>query len=112
MAENIKKYALLYGAFVIYSFVAICSKYASAQSSIVKMGVFLGLEIVFLGIYAIVWQQVLRHFSLITAMANKGVVVILNLMWSIILFGESIGIFNVIGAVVIIFGIWMVSSDE
>ncbi len=111
MINNVKKYILLYGAFLIYSFVAICSKYASPQSTLFKICLFLGLEIVFLGIYALVWQQVLRHFTLITAMASKGVVVILNLLWSILLFGEKINVYNIIGAGIIIFGIWMVSSD-
>lgn len=110
--EKIKKYGLLYGAFIVYSFVAICSKYASGQPTIIKMCLFLGLELLFLGAYAIIWQQVLKHFSLVTAMASKGVVVILNLLWSILLFSEKITLFNVIGAGIIIFGIWMVSTDD
>ena len=109
--QNIKKYILLYGAFFIYSLVAVCSKYASMQSTFIKICFFLGLEIVFLGLYAIIWQQVLKNFSLVTAMASKGSVVILNLLWSVLLFSEKITLFNVIGAAVIIFGIWMVSTD-
>lgn len=57
------------------------------------------------------WQQVLKRFSLVTAMANKGVVVIINLIWSVLLFQEAITIYNIIGAAIIIGGIWMVSSD-
>ena len=70
-----------------------------------------GLEVVCLGVYAIIWQQVLKDFSLVTAMASKGVVVIINLIWSVLLFGETVTLYNIIGAVIIIFGIWMVSSD-
>ena len=44
-------------------------------------------------------------------MANKGVVVIINLIWSVLLFREVITIYNIIGAAIIIGGIWMVSSD-
>ena len=53
----------------------------------------------------------MKYFSLVQAMASKGVVVILNMLWSILLFSEKISVFNVIGAGVIIFGIWMVSTD-
>lgn len=111
MKSNLKKYLLLYGAFLIYSASTICAKFASAQPHIIKVFVFMGLEVVCLGVYAIVWQQVLKHFTLVTAMASKGVVVIFNLIWSVLLFGETISIYNIVGAGIIIFGIWMVASD-
>lgn len=111
LLKNIKKYGLLYGAFLIYSGTTICAKYAAQQDMLIKVLVFMGLEVICLGIYAIVWQQVLKDFSLVTAMASKGVVVIINLIWSVLLFGETITLYNIIGAVIIIFGIWMVSSD-
>ncbi len=108
---SIKKYILLYGSFFIYSLSAICAKLASCQNLPIKVLVFIGLEIFCLGVYALVWQQVLKKFSLVTAMANKGVVVIINLIWSVLLFREVITIYNIIGAAIIIGGIWMVSSD-
>ncbi len=109
--EKIKQYLLLYGAFIIYSGVSIFAKYASKQDTLYKMCVFIALEIICLGVYAIVWQQVLKHFSLVTAMASKGIVVIFNLIWSILLFDEVITVNNIVGAAIIIFGIWVVSSD-
>ena len=84
---------------------------AAGQESLFRMMFYLGLEVICLGGYAIVWQQVLKKFPLVTAMANKGVVVIFNLIWSVILFGEAVTMYNVLGAIVIIGGIWMVSSD-
>lgn len=112
LINYIKKYGLLYGALLIYSASTICAKLASSQSTTIKVLVFFGLEFVCLGVYAIIWQQVLKHFSLVTAMASKGVVVIFNLIWSVILFGETISLANILGAAIIIFGIWMVSSDD
>ena len=73
--------------------------------------VFFCAEIVFLGIYAIIYQQALKRFSLVVAMSNKGITVILGLLWSVILFHENVGLLNVLGAVFIIFGIGLVSSD-
>lgn len=106
-----KEYVLLFSAFFVYSFVAICSKYAAGQSSFIRICLFLALEVVFLGAYALIWQQALKHFPLVTAMASKGVVVILNLFWSVLLFHESVNILNVLGAGAIIFGIWVVATD-
>ncbi|MDO5156760.1 MAG: transporter [Eubacteriales bacterium] len=110
--QKIKKYCLLYIALLIYSASTICAKFAASQSMLIKIVVFFGLEFICLGVYAIFWQQVLKHFSLVTAMASKGVVVIFNLIWSVILFGETISLANILGAAIIIFGIWMVSSDD
>lgn len=110
--EKIKKYVLLYGAFLIYSLVSICAKTASSQPTMIRVCVFIGLEVLCLGIYAVLWQQVLKSFPLVTAMASKGVVVILNLIWAVLLFQEEISVLNIIGAIVIIVGIWMVSSND
>ncbi|MDF2881115.1 MAG: hypothetical protein K0R54_1672 [Clostridiaceae bacterium] len=109
---NIRRYILLYSAFLIYSGIMICSKLA-ALHKILSMNFFfyIGLEIMLLGMYAIIWQQVLKKFSLVVAMANKGVVVILGLLWSVVLFKEVVSIYNVIGAIIIILGIKVVSKD-
>lgn len=117
MNQNARKSAwhfmLLYLAFLIYSGTTVFSKLAAKQDGItVSFLLFLGLEIVCLGIYAIIWQQVLKNMSLVTAMANKGVVVIFGLLWSVLLFQENIDLCNLLGSALIIFGIWMVSTDE
>lgn len=111
LLKNIKKYGSLYIAFIIYSGSSICAKYASRQDTMLKILVFMVLEIMCLGIYAIIWQQILRYFSLVTAMASKGIVVIFNLIWSVMLFSETVTLYNLIGASVIILGIWVVSTD-
>lgn len=109
----VQRFALLYFAFFIYSGTTVFSKLAAMQNGItIKFLFFLGMEVVCLGIYAIIWQQVLKKMSLITAMSNKGVVVIFGLLWSVFLFHESISLYNLLGAALIIFGIWMVSADD
>ena len=109
--DKIKNYAMLYGAFLLYSASTVCAKLAAGQNILFKIVLFLGLEIVCLGFYALIWQQTLKRFSLIVAMASKGIVVIFNLIWSVLLFQEVISFYNVLGAAIIIFGIWVVSSD-
>ncbi len=108
----IKKYGFLYFAFLIYSFVSVFAKIASGQDSLLETLFFVGVEIVFLGLYALIWQQALKRFPLVVAMSNKGIVVILGLVWSVLFFNEQITINNIFGAALIIIGIWMVSSDD
>ncbi len=108
-----KEYILLYGAFVVYSTSTVFAKLASqAGFGEINFYVFCALEVVCLGIYALLWQQVLKRFSLVTAMSSKGVVVIFSLCWAVMLFGEKITRNNLIGAVLIIVGIRLVSKDE
>lgn len=111
-ARGPTKFLYLYGALVIYSMVTVCSKLASSYA--IPSGgflLFLGLEIAALAVYAIVWQQAISHFSIVFAISNKGLVVILGLVWSVLLFKEAISVFNIVGAAVIVVGVWIVSAD-
>jgi len=110
--NNIYRFILLYGAFLVYSLVAVLAKIAAKQSSLIATAVFAGCEIICLGIYALLWQQVLKRFSLITAIANKGCVIIYNLFWAWLLFNELITLTNIVGSIIIVFGIILVSQDE
>ena len=103
---------LLYFSFIIYSFVSVSAKMASSKDSIYEALLFFGLELFLLGIYAIIWQQVLKRFPVIMAVSSKGITVVFALIWAILLFHEDITFFNIVGAAMIIIGIVMVSNDE
>ena len=98
--RRLRDYAVLYGAFLVYSASTVCAKYAARQDMMVKVLVFAVLELVCLGVYALVWQQVLSRFPLVVAMANKGSVVLINLIWSVLLFGEQVNGYNLAGAAI------------
>lgn len=110
--RSLMDYVVLYGAFFIYSASTVCAKFAARQDLMIKVLVFMALELLCLGFYALVWQQVLNRFPLVVAMACKGSVVLINLIWSVLLFGEHINIWNLAGALIIIGGIWLVSADD
>lgn len=100
-------------SFLVYSFIGVVSKTASAQGFFTPaFFLYAFFVIALLGIYALLWQQVLKKFPLVKAYSNKGVVVIWNLLWAVIFFQESITIENLIGSAVIIFGIMVVSLDD
>lgn len=58
-----------------------------------------------LGVYAVLWQQVIKRMPLSMAYMFKGTSLIFVLLISALLFGESITTNNLIGSAVIVFGI-------
>ncbi len=63
-------------------------------------------------VYAILWQQVLMMLTLNEAYANKGVVMVWTILGSYFIFNETITINNVIGGIVIVFGVIMVAFNS
>ena len=64
-----------------------------------------------LGIYAIMWQQVLKKFSLTTAFFNKAVIIIWGMLWGLVFFKEVITVKMIIGATIVLLGVGMVVKD-
>lgn len=109
---NYSKYLILYLAYFVYSISAVCAKYAAKQTTVKGVVLFILLEIACLGVYALIYQQALKRFPLSVALSNKGITVILTLMWAVLLFHEQISGFNLLGSASIIAGICLVSLDE
>ena len=109
-----KKYFALYGVFILYSFSTVFSKLASGQEFLsMDFIVLYGIMIFILGIYAILWQQVLKRFDLGVAYANKAVVIVLGLLWGKLFFDEAISLNKIVGALIIIIGVYLVvKTDE
>jgi uncharacterized membrane protein len=106
-------YLLLHLTFFLYSLSAVLAKTAAIQGLFTyRFFLFAFAELIFLGIYALLWQQALRRFPLVKAFSNKGAVVIWNLLWAAVLFHEQITVFNLIGSLIIMIGIMVVSSDD
>ena len=98
--------AILLLVYLFYSTVSIATKFTSLQEFL-SLKYFLGLAIVvaMLGIYAIIWQQVLKRIDLTTAYMFKGTSLIFVLLFSALLFNETITLWNVVGAAFIVGGI-------
>ncbi len=114
MQDKIKSFIELHVLLIIYSLGGICSKFAG-QSKFLSLRFFLfyGMVFLILAVYAIVWQQILKKLPLVTAYANKAVTVVWGLIWGMLIFKEKITINNIVGALIIIVGIYMVvKSDE
>ena len=91
---------------MLYACVGICTKMAALQApmSWPYLLWFCG-AVAIIGIYAILWQQVLRRIELSTAYMFKGTTLIFTMLIAALLFGETITIPNIIGSVIIVTGI-------
>ena len=58
------------------------------------------------------WQFLLELIPLTTAYLRKGILYILILIWSVILFQEKVTVNNIIGSIIIIAGICIHGMDE
>lgn len=100
------KYFALIGVNLIYACTYICTKMASRQDILSRSYlVWIAGAICVMGVYAVLWQQLIMRMPLSTAYMFKGTSLIFVLLISAILFGEAITINNVIGSAIIISGI-------
>lgn len=108
-----KDYAFLHISILIYSVTIVLSKLAAGYDFL-SLGYIIcyGGMVAVLGIYAILWQQVIKRFEPSVAYSHKSVTVIWALIISAVLFGESITFGNIIGTALIVCGVVMVSQDD
>ncbi len=110
---KIKQLIILQAIIMIYTLSSVVAKFASGEEFLTfKFIVFYGLEILILGIYAILWQQIIKKFDLSIAYANKAMSLLWSLLWAILFFKESITVKNVIGVIIVIIGTIIVNSDD
>ncbi|MCM1299439.1 MAG: triose-phosphate transporter family protein [Firmicutes bacterium] len=111
---KIKHFLILNLILLFYSLGGILSKTAAGKP-------FLSLEFILLyggmlfilGVYAILWQQIIKHIPLNVAYANKAVCLIWGMIWGAVIFKEQITLSNLIGAAVVIAGVLlMVTGGE
>lgn len=106
-------YILLYVAFIIFSCTSFFGKLASQYSFLsIEFIIFYGMELVVLFVYALLWQKVLKRFELSVAYANRPVVTLLGMLWGVLLFNETVTWNMVLGALLIVLGIWMVVTND
>lgn len=114
--EKTKRLFILHISILIFSFTGIFSKLTA--NSIGQNGIFsiytymfAALILINCGIYAIFWQQNLKHFDVNIAYAHRSVYNIWSLLWSVLIFSEKISIGNILGTLLIIAGIWLMQSE-
>lgn len=106
MERSLPKYLALIGVNLIYACTSIFTKMASRQE-ILSWPYLLWIAgaVGVMGVYALLWQQVIRRMPISTAYMFKGTSLIFVLLFSALLFGEGITTNNLIGSAIIIAGI-------
>ena len=101
-----KWFLILHLSLIVNSTAGIASKMAGRQKFLSFGFCFwYGLVLVITFMFALVWQQVLKHMSLTFAFTNKPITVIYSLIWGATVFGENVSPKMVIGSLVILAGI-------
>lgn len=112
-SNRVKILILLSLSLVIQSLSSVFIKYAGKFDTLSKEFIFFYvLAVSCLGVFAIMWQLLLELIPLTTAYLRKGILYILILIWSVILFKEQVTLNNIIGSVIIIAGISIHGMDE
>ena len=114
MKDSKVKYLLILHLLLgVYSLTGVASKFAAGEEMLSFRFILLyGLVLFGLFVYAIAWQQIIKHMPLISAYANRGVTVIWGLIWGYFIFSEEITVRKRVGAAVIIGGIVLIVTAD
>ncbi|EOS25390.1 hypothetical protein C804_04489 [Lachnospiraceae bacterium A4] len=111
-AEKLKNVLLLQGVIVLYTVSSVMSKEASASGdNLLRFLFFFGMEFVILGVYAVLWQQMIKRFELSVAYANRSMAVVWSMVWAVVFFHDTITVQNVLGVVLVVAGTWIINTE-
>ena len=97
----------------IYTLSTVFAKFASGEEFLsFKFILFYGIEMLLLGLYAIIWQQLIKKFDISVAYANKAMGLLWSIIWAILIFNDTITIKNIIGVIIVIIGTIIVNSEN
>lgn len=109
--KNYKIYLLLLFSVFMISFDTVIFKTAAGYPTLSKEFImWYALALVIYFFYAIFWQIILKHFPLSIAYSVRCIVVILGLIWSVLIFNQKITVFNIIGAALILVGVFLATK--
>lgn len=110
---RIPMYVMLHALMLLFSLSPVCSKLAGRQPFLsLPFFFYYGMVIVILGIYALVWQQIIKRMPLMMAYANKAITVVWGMVWGMLLFEETITPRKILGAAVIVAGVVLYAFSE
>ncbi len=104
---------LLEVSVMVYSLSTVAANMASKQDFL-SLGyiMFFGLEFVILGIYAIMWQQIIKKFQLSIAYANKSMTLAWSMLWNFLIFSQGITPGKVFGVLLVMAGVIVMNMGE
>lgn len=113
MYEKIKYLIAVNILFFFYSITSVLGKLAAKEGEVNERFLLLYAgSLTVMGLYAVCWQQIIKKLPLMTAYANKAVVIIWGMLWGILFFGESITIGKLSGILLVIIGVAFFALGE
>ena len=101
---RLKDILILQAVIVIYTLSSVMAKLASGQEAFA--------ELMILGVYAILWQQMIKKFELSVAYTNRAMALLWSMLWAVVLFHDRVTMKNVIGVALVIVGTLIVNGGE
>lgn len=108
-----RDYLFLHLNILLFSFTGVLTKAASLEYN--KNGfkspllyLFFFLMIANCGIYAFLWQKIIKRFDLSVAYANRTVYLVWSQIWAVLIFHENLTVNNIIGMLVVVIGVLVV----
>jgi len=110
--DQLLNYLFLHISICFFSFTGVVAKFASQTTFFsLKFILLYGLELGITFVYALLWQQIIKHLPISVAYANRSVVIIWSLVWAVVFFSEHITRFNLIGSIIVLTGVIIISND-
>lgn len=108
---TLKDILILQAVVTVYTFAGVIGKLAAGQGTAGFLLLY-GAEIVVLGIYALLWQQMIRKFELSVAYANRAVALVWSLIWASLFFQEEITMKKIAGVVFVVVGAAIINGGK
>lgn len=113
MSLKVRSYCLILICGFVYSLVALATKAASMEPFLsILFFAFYGASLLGLMVYALLWQQAIRHLPLSTAFCLKSLTVIWAILWGYLFYSEMLTVWKFIGAAMIIAGSYFVAASD
>ena len=111
--EWCKNIVLLQAVVIVYTLSSVVAKFATGKELFsFSFFLFYGLEVMILGIYAVLWQQMIKKFDLSVAYANRAMALLWSAIWALLLFHERLNVKQVLGIVLVILGTVIVNLEQ
>ena len=110
---KVKNFIFLHLIIFLYSLSSLCSKFASRMEFFsFQWCALYALLIFILGVYAILWQQLLKVMPLNLAYANKAVTLLWGMLFGVLVFKETISLTNILGGLIVLAGVIVMVTDR
>lgn len=112
---NLKDFLIIQAVVAVYTIASVLGKLAAVSAEGAGGWGFLflyGAEVGVLGVYAILWQQVIRKVELSVAYANRAAALLWSLLWAVLLFDEKVTAAQLFGIALVILGTAVINGGK